>query len=167
MVEDTENPYRFSIRFLRLLASMLAGAIIAQACACLCIHYLVQDSQAAGMMSDLLIQHLAYYFLACAFLILSISNLLVRRGIYSLSIIRLPSLILVLFISLASFLLIPRMDYLRETALQDGLPVILSPFASYFAILNAILIMLLCAQILTSTLIAWRLSDMQSANASA
>ena len=76
--------------------------------------------------------------------------------------IRLPSLTLIVSIAVASFLLIPRMDYLRETALQDGMPVMLSPFANYFAILNSLTLLLLCVQIFSSALIVWRLSQHQS-----
>jgi hypothetical protein len=51
------------------------------------------------------------------------------------------------------------MDYLRETALLDGMPVMLSSFANYFLILNSLTFLLLGLQILSSTLIAWRLSE--------
>jgi hypothetical protein len=121
----------------------------------------MEDSQAAGMMANLLMHHLSYYFLICTFIILSLSNILIKRGLSQLKAVRLPSLILILSVAVASFLLIPRMDYLRETALQDGVPVMFSPFASYFAILNSITFLLLCAQIFSSSLIAWRLSDIE------
>jgi len=158
MVEGLVNQYTLSIRFLRLLAYLMTGAIIAQALGCLITYLSMLDTQVAGMVSHSLIQHLSYYFLGVAFLILSLCNLLVRRRISQLKTIRLPSLILILCVALTSFLIIPRMDYLREIALQDGLPVMLSPFANYFAILNGITVLLLCAQILSSVLIAWRLS---------
>ena len=124
MVEGLEKNYILSIRFLRLLAYLMTGAMIAQALGCLITYLSMQDTQAAGMVCQLLIQHLSYYFLGCAFLILSLCNLLVRRGVSQLKIIRLPSLILILCVALTSFLIIPRMDYLQEIALQDGLPVI-------------------------------------------
>lgn len=158
MVEDSENKYSLSIRSLRLLASLLAGAIIAQALGCLITYLSMQDTQAAGMASQLLIEHLSYYFLGCAFLILSLCNLLVKRGVSQFKTIRLPSLILMFCVALTSFLIIPRMDYLQEIALQDGLPVMLSPFANYFAILITIMLLLLFVQILIGVLIVWRLS---------
>ena len=64
-------------------------------------------------------------------------------------------------IAAVSFLLIPRMDYLRETALIDGMPVMLSPFADYFQILNVLAILLLITQLISGALVAWRLSDCQ------
>jgi hypothetical protein len=163
MVEAPQSQYALSCRLLRLLAYLLAGAIIAQALGYLSSYLLMEDPQAAGMMAHLLMQHLAYYFLGCAFIILSLSNILIKRGNFQLKAIRLPSLILIISVAASSFLLIPRMDYLRETALQDGMPVMLSPLANYFAILDVITLLLLCTQILSSVLIAWRLSNTQSA----
>jgi hypothetical protein len=91
-------------------------------------------------------------------MILSLSNLLIKRGISQLKRVRWPLLILVVSVATASFLLIPRIDHLRETALEDGMPVMLSPFANYFVILNSIVFLLLCAQIFCGALVAWRLA---------
>ena len=114
------------------------------------------------MLAHLLIEHLSYYFLGGTFVILSLSNVLIKKGLSSLTGIRVPSLALILAIAATSFLLIPRMDYLRETALLDGMPVMISPFANYFLILNSLTLALLIAQIALSTLIAWRLSEDES-----
>jgi hypothetical protein len=162
MVEAPSTQYHPSLRLLSLLAGLLSGGVIAQALGYLTPYFSMEDSQAAGMVAHLLMQHLSYYFLGCAFVILSLSNILIKRGISQLKMVRLPSLILIFSVAVASFLLIPRMDYLRETALQNGMPVMLSPFASYFAILNGITLLLLCSQIFSSALIAWRMSDTQS-----
>ncbi len=162
MVEAHKNQHSLSRRLLLLLACMMAGGIIAQALGCLSAYLIMEDLQAGGMVAHLLIEQLSYYFLGCAFIILSLSNILIRRGLSVLKTIRLPSLTLIVSIAVASFLLIPRMDYLRETALQDGMPVMLSPFANYFAILNSLTLLLLCVQIFSSALIVWRLSQHQS-----
>lgn len=162
MVESPKTQHSLSLRLLRLLALLIAGGTIAQAFGCLIAYLSMEDSQAGGMLAHLIIQHLSYYFLGCTFVIMSLSNLLIKRGISTLKVTRLPSLILILCVAIASFLLIPRMDYLRETALQDGMPVMLSPFANYFAILNGLTLLLICAQIFFSALVAWRLCGSQS-----
>ena len=159
MLNPLNNRYLLPCRLLRLLACLMAGAIFAQALGCLSAYLLMMDSQAAGMMAHLLMQELANYFLGCAVVILSLSNVLVKRGISDLKTVRLPALILIVSVAGASFLLIPRMDYLRETALADGMPVMLSPFANYFAILNSMTLVALFAQIFSSALIALRLSQ--------
>jgi hypothetical protein len=162
MVEPSQIQYPLACQLLRFIAYLLAGGMIAQFFSCLIAYFLIGDSQAAGMVAQLLVQHLSYYFLGCTFIILSLSNLLIKRGLSQLKRVRWPLLILVVAVATASFLLIPRMDYLRETALADGMPVMLSPFANYFVILNSIVFLLLCAQIFCSALVARRLNDTQS-----
>lgn len=162
MVEVLKNQYPLSCRLLLLLACLTAGGVIAQTLGCLSAYLIMEDLQAGGMIAHLLIQQLSYYFLGCTFIILSLSNILIRRGLSMLKAIRLPSLILIVCLAVASFLLIPRMDYLRETALQDGMPVMHSPFANYFVILNSLTFLLVCIQIFSSALIVWRLSQHQS-----
>jgi len=157
MVEATKTHYPLACRLLRLIAYILAGGALAQAFSCLASYYLIYDSQAAGMLAHLLIQDLSYYFLGGTFVILSLSNVLIKKGLSSLTSIRIPSLTLILVIATTSFLLIPRMDYLRETALLDGMPVMLSPFANYFLILNSLTLVFLVVQIALSVSIAWRL----------
>ena len=154
MVEAPHTQYYLTLRLLSLLASLIAGGTLAQALGWLAAYLLMEDAQAGGMLAHLVMQHLSYYFLGCAFVILSLSNLLIKRGMSALKKIRLPSLILIACVAIASFLFIPRMDYLRETALQDGMPVMLSPFAHYFVMLNSLTFLLLCAQIFSSTLLA-------------
>lgn len=161
MVEALKNQYLLSCRLLRFLAYLMAGASIAQAISCLTAYLLMEDSQVAGMVAHLLIEHLSYYFLGCTFVILSLSNILIKRGLSQLKVVRLPALILIVSVSAASFLLIPRMDYLREVALLDGMPIMLSPFARYFLALNGITLLLQCTQIFSSSQIAWRLSNTQ------
>ena len=162
MVEATKTRYPLACRLLRLIAYILAGGVLTQAFSCLASYYLIYDSQAAGMLAHLLIQHLSYYFLGGTFVILSLSNVLIKKGLSSLTSIRIPSLALILVIAATSFLLIPRMDYLRETALLDGMPVMLSPFAHYFLILNSLTLVFLIVQIALSVSIAWRLSEHES-----
>lgn len=162
MVENTIPRFPLACRLLRLIAYVLAGGIIAQASSCLAFYYLIYDSQAAGMLAHLLIQHLSYYFLGGTFVILSLSNILIKRGLSSLTEIRIPSLVLILLTTATSFLLIPRMDYLRETALLDGMPVMLSSFANYFFVLNSLTLLFLIAQIIFSVQVAWRLSKHES-----
>jgi len=162
MVENNKPPHLFANRLLSFLALFLAGGVIAQTAGCIAAYVLINDSQAAGMLGNLIMQNLAYYFLACAFIILSLANILIKRGELHLKSIRLPSLIFMLTLVSASFLLIPRMDYLRETALIDGMPVMISPLAHYFAILNGVLHLLIVFQIVASIQIAWRLSTCSS-----
>lgn len=163
MVESTQDQYPFANRFLRVISYLLLGAIVAQFFSCLSAYLIISDSQAAGMLAHILIQHFSYYLLGSTFIILSLANILIKRAQYSLRTIRVPALLLILVTAASSFLLIPRMDYLRETALLDGMPVALSPFASYFVILNGLTFALVITQMICCGLIAWRLSKPRSA----
>jgi hypothetical protein len=162
MVEITRPQHPLTHRLLRFLACILAGGFISQAISCLAAYLLISDSQAAGMVAHIVVQHLSNYFLGCAFAILSIANVLIKRGSFPLKNIRLPLLIMMMAVAVVSFLLIPRMDYLCETALIDGTPVMLSPFANYFQVLNILVLMLLLTQIIAGILVAWRLVDSKS-----
>lgn len=162
MVVSTKPQHPLAHRLIRFFAYILTGGIISQIIAALATSSLVNDSQAAGMVAHIVVQHLSYYFLGCAFAILSIANVLIKRGERLYKNIRLPLLILIITVAAVSFLLIPRMDYLRETALIDGMPVMLSPFANYFQVLNILVLLLLVTQIISSALVAWRLTDSAS-----
>ena len=162
MVEANEMEYPFSRRLLVLLAGLMAGGTVAQALGCLAGFFVIEDTQAAQMLAHLLIQQMSYYLLGCSFVILSLSNILIKRGIFTLKDIRLPSLILIVSIAISSFLLVPRMDYLREIALQDGIPVMLSPFANYYAMLNGLTFTVLAVEIILGVVITWRMCNIQS-----
>lgn len=163
MVESTQDQYQFAYRFLRFISYLLLGGVIAQLFSCLSAYLFIGDTQAAGMVAHIVIQHLSYYILGCTFIVLSLANVLIKRGRHDLKTIRIPALMLILATSASSFLLIPRMDYLRETALLDGMPVALSPFANYFEILNGLTFILVVTQIVCCGLMAWRLSKPRSA----
>lgn len=162
MVESTQDQYQFAYRFLRFISYLLLGGVIAQLFSCLSAYLFIGDTQAAGMVAHIVIQHLSYYILGCTFIVLSLANVLIKRGRHDLKTIRIPALMLILATSASSFLLIPRMDYLRETALLDGMPVALSPFANYFEILNGLTFILVATQIVCCELLAWRLSKPRS-----
>lgn len=162
MVETFQDQYRLAYRILRFSSYLLLGGVIAQFFSCLNAYLIISDSQAAGMLAHILIQHLSYYILGCTFIALSLANVLIKREQYGLRVIRMPALVLILVTATSSFLLIPRMDFLRETALLDGMPVALSPFANYFAILNGLTFVSVVTQMICCGLMAWRLSKPRS-----
>jgi hypothetical protein len=69
---------------------------------------------------------------------------------------RLPTIILAASTVIVAFMLIPRMDYLRETALLDGLPVLYSSSAAYFITLTALSTSLLLIQLASGGVLLWR-----------
>ena len=154
--------YAHVVRLLQLFSVMLSVLTLAQTVYLLLVHYQSSDSQAAGMLADLMIEEFSLYILGLILIILSMSNILIKRGLFELKMLRLPSLILTAATFIPSYLLIPRMDYLRETALADGFPVMLSPFARYFFFLSAMEFLFLMIQIACGLILAWRLSRLHS-----
>jgi hypothetical protein len=114
------------------------------------------DIQAGGMLADIITQYLANYFLGIAFIVLSVSNLLIKRGLVEYKRLRLPTIVMAISTAIVAFMLIPRMDYLRETALLDGLPVLYSASAGYFTTLAALATSLLFIQLVSGGMLLWR-----------
>jgi hypothetical protein len=120
------------------------------------VRFASTDIQAGGMLADIITQYLANYFLGVAFVVLSVSNLLIKRGLVEYKRLRLPTIVLAASTAIVAFMLIPRMDYLRETALLDGLPILFAPTASYFITLSALSTSLMLIQIASGAMLLWR-----------
>jgi hypothetical protein len=153
---EPANLYRSTQRFISCLCLLLGGGLVAQLLSVIVVHIASTDIQAGGMLADIITQYLANYFLGIAFIILSVSNLLIKRGLVEYKRLRLPTIILAASTAIVAFMLIPRMDYLRETALLDGLPILYAPSAAYFITLSALSISLLLIQIASGGVLLWR-----------
>jgi hypothetical protein len=154
----TETLYQYSAtrRFITCLCLLLGGGLIAQLLSLIVVRIASTDIQAGGMLADIITQYLANYFLGIAFIVLSVSNLLIKRGLMEYKRLRLPTIVLAISTAIVVFMLIPRMDYLRETALLDGLPVLYSASAAYFTTLAALSTSLLFIQLVSGGMLVWR-----------
>ena len=150
------NSYRSTRRFISYLCLLLGGGLVAQLLSMIVVRIASSDIQAGGMLADIITQYLANYFLGIAFIVLSVSNLLIKRGLVAYKRLRLPTIVLAASTAIVAFILIPRMDYLRETALQDGLPVLFSDSAAYFTTLAALATSLLLIQLASGGVLIWR-----------
>ena len=153
---ETLNQYSSTQRLISFLCLLLGGGLVAQLLCIVVVRIASSDIQAGGMLADIITQYLANYFLGIAFIILSVSNLLIKRGLVKYKRLRLPTIILAASTAIVAFMLIPRMDYLRETALLDGLPVLFAPSAAYFTTLSALSISLLLIQLASGGVLLWR-----------
>ena len=153
---ETLNQYSSTQRLISFLCLLLGGGLVAQLLCSVVVRIASSDIQAGGMLADIITQYLANYFLGIAFIILSVSNLLIKRGLMEYKRLRLPTIILAASTAIVAFMLIPRMDYLRETALLDGLPVLFAPSAAYFTTLSALSISLLLIQLASGGVLLWR-----------
>lgn len=156
MEKPPETPNNLTRRVLQFISCILAGLVLAQILSFIAIFQVMSDPQAAGMVAYSIIQKLSTLIILTAFMVLSLANLFVKRAIKLYKTVRLPALILMLSTALISYVLIPRMDFLKETALVDGYPVALSPLANYFQILEFLLLTLLTVQAISALLMSWR-----------
>ena len=150
------DPYSATRRLITCLCLLLGGGLLGQLLSMIVVRIASSDIQAGGMLADIITQYLANYFLGIAFVVLSVSNLLIKRGLVEYKRLRLPTIVLAISTSIVAFMLIPRMDYLRETALQDGLPVLFSDSATYFTTLAALATSLLLIQSASGGVLVWR-----------
>jgi hypothetical protein len=150
------DPYSATRRFITCLCLLLGGGLLGQLLSLIVVRITSSDIQAGGMLADIITQYLANYFLGIAFIVLSVSNLLIKRGLVEYKRLRLPTIVLAISTAIVAFMLIPRMDYLRETALQDGLPVLFSDSAAYFTTLAALATSLLLIQLASGGVLVWR-----------
>jgi hypothetical protein len=150
------DPYSATRRFITCLCLLLGGGLLGQLLSLIVVRIASSDIQAGGMLADIITQYLANYFLGIAFIVLSVSNLLIKRGLVEYKRLRLPTIVLAISTAIVAFMLIPRMDYLRETALLDGLPVLYSDSAGYFTTLAALATSLLLVQLASGGVLVWR-----------
>jgi hypothetical protein len=153
---ETLNQYSATRCFITCLCLLLGGGLIAQLLSVIVVRIASSDIQAGGMLADIITQYLANFFLGIAFIVLSVSNLLIKRGLVEYKRLRLPTIVLAISTAIVVFILIPRMDYLRETALLDGLPVLYSASAAYFTTLAALATSLLFVQLVSGGMLVWR-----------
>ncbi len=150
------DPYSATRRFITCLCLLLGGGLLGQLLSMIVVRIASTDIQAGGMLADIITQYLANYFLGIAFIVLSVSNLLIKRGLVEYKRLRLPTIVLAISTAIVAFMLIPRMDYLRETALLDGLPILYAPSAAYFITLSALSTSLLLIQLASGGVLVWR-----------
>ena len=150
------DAYSTTQRFITCLCLLLGGGLVGQLLSIIVVRITSSDIQAGGMLADIITQYLANVILGIAFIVLSVSNLLIKRGLVQYKRLRLPTIVLAASTAIVAFILIPRMDYLRETALQDGLPVLFSASATYFTTLAALATSLLLIQLASGGVLVWR-----------
>jgi len=116
------------------------------------------DRQAAGMVAGSIFKLEAYLSLIVCIGLMVLANLLVNRGLNQFKIIRWILLAMLLCAISASFILIPWMNTLRDDALLQGMPVMLSPSATLFGRLHGVSSILFMLQSLLGIFLAWRLT---------
>ena len=159
-MQTTETPNHMgSQRLFILIAGLWVGSLLA-------VGYLVApaifstmtDRQAAGMVAGSIFKLEAYLSLIVCIGLMVLANLLVNRGLNQFRLIRWLLLAMLLCSVSAAFVFIPWMNALRDNALVQGMPVMLSPSATLFGRLHGVSSILFTLQSLLGILLVWRLT---------
>ena len=159
-MQTVETPNHLAAqRLFILIAGLWVGSILA-------VGYLVApaifstmtDRQAAGMVAGSIFKLEAYLSLIVCIGLMVLANLLVNRGLNQFKLIRWLLLAMLLCAIAASFILIPWMNALRDDALMQGMPVMLSPSAAVFGRLHGVSSMLFMLQSILGIFLVWRLT---------
>jgi hypothetical protein len=146
-------------RLFVLIAGLWVGSLLA-------VGYLVApaifstmtDRQAAGMVAGSIFRLEAYLSLIVCIGLMVLANLLVNRGLNQFRFIRWLLLAMLLCSMAAAFIFIPWMNALRDDALLQGMPVMLSPSATLFGRLHGASSILFTLQSLLGIYLVWRLT---------
>ena len=146
-------------RLFILIAGLWVGSLLA-------VGYLVApaifstmtDRQAAGMVAGSIFRLEAYLSLTVCIGLMVLANLLVNRGLSQFRLIRWLLLVMLLCSIASAFIFIPWMNSLRDNALAQGMPVMLSPSATLFGRLHGASSILFMLQSIVGVLLVWRLS---------
>jgi uncharacterized membrane protein len=116
------------------------------------------DRQAAGMVAGSIFRIEAYLSLIVCIGLMVLANLLVNRGLHQFRLIRWLLLGMLLCSIAAAFIFIPWMNALRDNALAQGMPVMVSPSATLFSRLHGLSSILFMLQSILGIALVWRLT---------
>ena len=120
------------------------------------------DRQAAGMVAGSIFKVEALISTLVCIGLMVLANLLVNRGLTQYRVIRWILLGMLLCSLAASFIFIPWMNTLRDEALLQGMPVMLSPSASIFSKLHGVSSVVFLIQSALGLYLAWRLTKIST-----
>jgi hypothetical protein len=149
-------------RFFVLIAGLWVGSLLT-------VGYLVApaifstmtDRQAAGIVAGSIFRLEAYLSLTVCIGLMALANLLVNRRLHQFRIIRWLLLAMLVCSVAAAFIFIPWMNVLRDEALAQGMPVMLSPSATLFGRLHGASSILFTLQSILGIFLVWRLTKNQ------
>ena len=148
-------------RLFILVASIWVGSLLA-------VGYVVAptifstltDRQVAGMVAGSIFRVEAYISTIIGIALMVLANLLVTRGLRQYKLVRLILLGMLVCSIAASFVFIPWMNTLRDQALLQGMPVMLSPSADLFGKLHGASSAVFMIQSALGLYLVWRLTGL-------
>jgi len=118
----------------------------------------LHDTQVAGMIAGQLFRIEGTISLVVGVALIVFANLLVKRGLAHYKHVRWYLLAMLIGAAIVAFILQPMMNAMREEALAQGFPVMLSPLAASFGRLHGVSSVLYLIQTLLGLVLMWRLT---------
>ena len=118
----------------------------------------LHDTQVAGMIAGQLFRIEGTISLVVGVALIVFANLLVKRGLAHYKQVRWYLLAMLIGAAIVAFILQPMMNAMREEALAQGFPVMLSPLAASFGRLHGVSSVLYLIQTLLGLVLMWRLT---------
>jgi hypothetical protein len=118
----------------------------------------LHDTQVAGMIAGQLFRIEGTISLVLGVALIVFANLLVKRGLAHYKHVRWYLLAMLIGAAVVAFILQPMMNAMREEALAQGFPVMLSPLAVSFGRLHGVSSVLYLIQTLLGLVLMWRLT---------
>jgi hypothetical protein len=118
----------------------------------------LSDPQVAGMVAGALFRIEGIISMIASVGLIVFANLLVKRGCDRYKNIRWYLLTMLICAGVSAFIFEPMMDSLREEALSQGFPVMMSPLAEAFSRFHTYASILYLLQSLIGLVLLWRLS---------
>jgi uncharacterized membrane protein len=118
----------------------------------------LHDTQVAGMIAGQLFRIEGTISLVVGVALIVFANLLVKRGLAHYKQVRWYLLVMLIGAAIVAFILQPMMNAMREEALAQGFPVMLSPLAASFGRLHGVSSVLYLIQTLLGLVLMWRLT---------
>ena len=118
----------------------------------------LHDTQVAGVIAGQLFRIEGTISLVLGVALIVFANLLVKRGLAHYKHVRWYLLAMLIGAAVVAFILQPMMNAMREEALAQGFPVMLSPLAASFGRLHGVSSVLYLIQTLLGLVLMWRLT---------
>lgn len=151
----TASPF-LAQRLFMLTAGILFGGLIT-------VGFLVtptlfsflDDKQVAGMIAGQIFKNTSFFCLLLSLLLLILANRLIKKGYSSYKSLRWLLICVVCLTLAGTFFIQPMMEDLRELALSQGAPVMLSPFAQQFSRLHQASSVMFTIEVILCAVVYW------------